>query len=60
MCGNNGWADAAGKRNALHDLREVRALGKLDKDLLIGQLVSRKHYEAVVRLGKLVDGVLAE
>lgn len=58
--GNNGWSDAAGKRDALHDLRELRAMGKLDKDLLIGYLVSRKHYEAVVRLGKLVDGVLAE
>ncbi|TFC48910.1 hypothetical protein [Cryobacterium shii] len=58
--GNNGWADAAGKRDALRDLRELRVLGKLDKDLLIGYMVSREDYEAVVRLGKLVDAVLTE
>lgn len=58
--GNNGWADAAGKRDALHDLRELRVMGKLDKDSLIGYMVSREDYEAVVRLGKLVDTVLTE
>jgi hypothetical protein len=58
--GNNGWADAAGKRDALHDLREFRVLGILDKDRLIGFMVSRKGLEAVARLGKLVDGVLGE
>lgn len=58
--GNNGWADAPGKRDALHDLRELRALGKLNKGLLIGYMVSRTYYDDVVRLGKLVDKVLAE
>ncbi|MDY7542128.1 MULTISPECIES: hypothetical protein [unclassified Cryobacterium] len=57
---NNGWADAAGKRDALHDLRQLRAVGRLDKDGLIGFMVSRKGFEAVVRLGKLVDRVLGE
>ncbi|TFC22097.1 hypothetical protein E3O55_18950 [Cryobacterium sp. MDB1-18-2] len=58
--GNNGWADAAGKRDALHDLRELRAMGLLDKDRLIGFMVSDKGFEAVARLVKLVDGVLGE
>jgi hypothetical protein len=47
--GNNGWADAAGKRDALHDLRELRAVGGLDKDRLLGYLVGRKGFEAVGR-----------
>ena len=57
---NNGWADVAGKHDALHDLRELRARGMLDKDRLIGFVVSRKGFESVVRLGKLVDRVLGE
>jgi hypothetical protein len=38
--GNNGWADAPGKRDAIRDLRELKAMGELDADLLHGYMLT--------------------
>lgn len=53
--GNNSWFDKAGQRDALRDLRELKARGELDKDELIGYLLGRKSLRALEQLEKLID-----
>ena len=57
--GNNGWADAPGKRDAIRDLRELKDMGELDVDLLRGYMLTRSQTSdtAIERLIKLAEGV---
>lgn len=55
--GNNGWADARGKRQAVVDLDQLRERGELKRDLILGYMLQKKNHEAVARLAKLIDNV---
>jgi hypothetical protein len=57
--GNNGWADAPGKRDAIRDLRELKDKGERDVDLLRGCMLARVRTSdvALERLVKLVERV---
>jgi hypothetical protein len=57
--GNNGWADTPGKRDAIRDLRELKAMGELNVDLLRGYMLTRTQPSdtALERLIRLVDRV---
>jgi hypothetical protein len=51
--GNNGWHDAPGKRDALHDLRKLREMGELDPADLGGYMIGRHSNRAIRQLIEL-------
>ena len=55
--GHDGWIDPAGRSSTLHDLERLRTLGRLDRDLMLGYVLPHRHFDAVTRLGHLVNQV---
>lgn len=58
--GNNGWFDKPGQRDALRDLRELKDMGALDKEQLLGYLIGEKSHRSLEQLAKLVDQVASQ
>jgi hypothetical protein len=57
--GNNSWRDAPGKRDALRDLHQLRELGALDKEELLGYLMDEKRSDSLEQLEKLIDKAMS-
>lgn len=58
FCGNNGWGDDYGRRDALRILQELKAKGLLEKEALLGDMRARGHDTGrLKRLRQLIDKV---
>jgi hypothetical protein len=55
--GNNSWRDAPGKRDALRDLRKLKAMGELDPLDLAGYMIGRHGEHAIKNLLELARKV---
>lgn len=51
--GNNSWGDAPGKRDALRDLRKLKAMGELEPVDLAGYMIGRHGDHAIKNLLEL-------